>query len=129
MKFDKLVETIAGLGVPGLVLLFAMALTGYVGAAAITTALAALGGPLGMLGGIGVLIILALIAKGLAKWGLERIAKAVIQKLIEEKGETEESILTKLRSYRFISKELKLKLKDFIKGYFKNLGGEGAAEG
>ena len=47
MKFDKLVSIIAGLGVPGLVLLFAMALTGYVGAAAITTALAALGGPAG----------------------------------------------------------------------------------
>ena len=88
-KFDKLVETIAGLGVPGLVLLFAMALTGYVGAAAITTALAALGGPAGMLGGIAVLILLALISRGLAKWGLERIAKAVMQKLIE-KGETKE---------------------------------------
>lgn len=117
-KFDKLVETIAGLGVPGLVLLFAMALTGYAGAAAITTALASLGGPAGMLGGIAVLILLALISRGLAKWGLERIAKAVMQKLID-KGETKGSILEKINSYRFISKDLKLKLKDFVNEYFK----------
>lgn len=70
LSFDKIVDTITGLGVPGLVLLFAMALTGYAGAAAITTALAALGGPFGMIGGIGMLVVLALISKGLAKWGL-----------------------------------------------------------
>jgi len=118
MKFDKLVETIAGLGVPGIVLLFAMALTGYAGAAAITTALAALGGPLGMLGGIGLLVLLTLVSRGLAKWGLERIAKAVLNKLIE-KSETKESITRKIDAYWFISKELKLKLRDFVDGFRK----------
>ena len=123
MKFDKLVETIVGLGVPGLVLLFAMALTGYAGAAAITTALAALGGPLGMIGGIGMLILLALISKALSKWGIERIAKAVIQKLIE-KGETRGSVLEKIESYWFISKDLKLKIKDYVEQYFKTQNGD-----
>ena len=122
IKFDKLVEIIAGLGVPGLVLLFAMALTGYVGAAAITTALAALGGPFGMSGGIAALIILAFISKGLAKWGIERIGKAVIQKLIEEKEETKESILEKIESYWFVSKDLKLKLRIFVEEYFRGQG-------
>lgn len=55
---DRLVSKIAALGVPGLVLLVAMSATGYAGAAALTTALAALGGPLGMLGGIAVLGLL-----------------------------------------------------------------------
>ncbi|MBA7654150.1 hypothetical protein ES703_62025 [subsurface metagenome] len=119
MKFDKLVETIAGLGVPGLVLLFAMTLTGYAGAAAITTALAALGGPFGMLGGIGLLVLLALISKALSKWGIEKIAKAVIQKLIE-KSETKEGILEKIESYWFISKDLKLKIKDYIEKFFES---------
>ena len=123
MKFDKLVEMIAGLGVPGLILLFAMGLTGYVGAAAMTTALAALGGPVGMLGGIAVLILLAFMSKGLSKWGMEKIAVAVLKKLIE-KGETKESILRKINSYKFVSKELKLYMKDFVERYFDDLGGD-----
>lgn len=45
---DQIVDKIAALGVPGLVLLVAMAFTGWAGAAALTTALAALGGSLGM---------------------------------------------------------------------------------
>jgi hypothetical protein len=113
MKFDKLVETIAGFGVPGLVLLFAMGLTGFAGAAAITTALAALGGPLGMLGGIALLILLTLISHGITKWGFERIAKDVLCKLIE-RGESKQTITKKIKSYRFISKDLKLKLLDFL---------------
>ncbi|MFM6039787.1 MAG: hypothetical protein ACKPBB_18935 [Sphaerospermopsis kisseleviana] len=48
---DKIVDKIAALGVPGLVLVVAMAFTGWAGAAAITTGLAVLGGPFGMLGG------------------------------------------------------------------------------
>jgi len=47
---DKIVSKIAALGVPGLVLLVAISATGLYGAAAITTALAALG-PFGMVGG------------------------------------------------------------------------------
>lgn len=113
MKFDKIVEAIAGLGVPGLVLCCALALTGFAGAAALTTALASLGGPLGMLGGIGVLLFLVLISKALSKWGIEKIAEAVKRRLIE-KGETKESILEKIESYRPISKELKLKIKDYV---------------
>ncbi|MGA2915100.1 MAG: hypothetical protein ABSE89_03645 [Sedimentisphaerales bacterium] len=113
MKFDKLVGIISGFGVPGLVLLFAMGMSGYVGAAAITTALAALGGPLGMLGGIALLILLSMIARGISKWGFERIAKAVIRELIK-RGESKETISKKIHSYRFISKDLKLKLIDFL---------------
>lgn len=112
---DKLVSWIAGLGVPGLVLLVAMAFTGYAGAAAITVALATLGGPLGMLGGIGVLGLLVLISKGLAKYGFEKIFEAVVSDLFK-KGETKESILEKIKNYP-ISKDLKKKLEDLIKNY------------
>jgi hypothetical protein len=54
-SLDTVASKIAALGVPGLVLVVAMAFTGFAGAAAITAALAMLGGPLGMLGGIAVL--------------------------------------------------------------------------
>ena len=62
---DELVKKIAALGLPGVVLIVVMATTGLTGAAAITTALAILGGPAGMLGGIAVLGLTALMTDGL----------------------------------------------------------------
>ncbi|MGV0028480.1 hypothetical protein [Phormidesmis priestleyi] len=74
---DELVKKIAALGLPGVVLIVVMATTGLTGAAAITTALALLGGPAGMLGGIAVLGLTALITDALAKVGLENLLTAV----------------------------------------------------
>jgi len=109
---DKLVDKIAALGVPGLILVVAMAFTGWAGAAAITTALAFLGGPLGMLGGIAVLGLLSLISKGLADYGFESIFKAVVEKLRED-GKSHADIEREVDSYP-ISRELKLKIKDHL---------------
>lgn len=109
---DKLVSIIVALGVPGLVLLVAMSATGFAGAAALTTALAVLGGPLGMLGGIAGLGSLVLISRGLSKYGFDKIYEAVVKKFLEE-GETKESILKKIENY-LISKDLKRKLKDLL---------------
>lgn len=74
---DELVKKIAALGLPGIVLVVVMATTGLTGAAAITTALAMLGGPAGMLGGIAVLGLTGLITDSLAKVGLENLLTAV----------------------------------------------------
>ena len=54
MKYslDTVAEKIAALGVPGLVLIITISSVGLAGGAAIVTALATLGGPLGMMGGI-----------------------------------------------------------------------------
>ena len=109
---DKIVDKIAALGVPGLVLLVAMAVVGWTGAAAITAALAALGGPLGMLGGIAVLIVLALISKGLATYGFEALFKATVKKL-HARGVTNAEIRRKVDGYP-ISKDLKLKILDYL---------------
>lgn len=51
---EKIASRLAGFGVPALVLMVAIQASGYVGAAAITVALSALG-PGGILGGIGTL--------------------------------------------------------------------------
>jgi len=112
--FDNVVSTIAGLGVPGLVLLVAMAISGWAGAAAITAALATLGGPLGMLGGIAVLGILALMSKGLAEFGLEKIFFAVISRM-EKDGQSKESIYQQISKYP-ISNTLKRKVRDMLFG-------------
>lgn len=68
---DELVKKVAALGLPGVVLVIVMASTGLTGAAAITAALAILGGPAGMLGGITILGVTALITDALAKVSME----------------------------------------------------------
>lgn len=109
---DKIIEKIVGLGVPGLILLVTISASGYAGAAALTTALAAIGGPLGMLGGIGVLGLSVYVSQAISKYGFEKIYSETIKGLLE-KGETKESILKKIEKYP-ISKDLKLKLKDLL---------------
>ena len=109
---DKVVDKIAALRVPGLVLLVAMAATGWAGAAAITAALAALGGPFGMLGGILVLGVLGLITRGLATYGFEAVFVATVDRL-HSRGITTAEIRERLESYP-ISRELKLKILDHL---------------
>lgn len=110
---DEILDKIAALGVPGLVLLVAMAITGWAGAAAITTALAMLGGPFGMLGGIAVLGILGIISKGLAEYGFEKMFQGVVDRL-QANGKSKASIESEIQSYFFISRTLKLKIKDYL---------------
>ena len=97
---DKIVAKIVALGVPGLVLFVALSATGYAGAAATTTALAAIG-PFGILGGIASLGILAIFSQAITEYGFEAIY-------------VKESILEKIESYK-ISKNLKLELKDSLR--------------
>jgi hypothetical protein len=89
-----------------------MAISGYAGAAAITTALAALGGPAGMVGGIGVLVLAGFISKGLASYGLEAIFKAVLREL-KKRGERKQDLLKKVDGY-WISSSLKRAIFDHI---------------
>ena len=77
----NLADWIVGLGVPGLVLWVAINVSGYAGGAAIVSALATLGGPAGMLGGIGVLIALGL---GLKKFGFSKPLRLAIEGLVEK---------------------------------------------
>lgn len=114
LSLDKVVEIIAGLGIPGLVLVMLMAASPYFGAAAITSSLAALG-PFGMLGGIAALGILAFISKALAEFGIDQILRAVLVKL-KENGTTYEEIREEIDRYP-ISEELKLKLRKDIKKF------------
>ena len=113
IPFDRVIKTIVGFGVPGLVLFVAMAVSGWAGAAALTTALAALGGPIGMLGGIAMLGVLALLSWAIAEYGFEKIAVAVIQEL-KRKGRKRQSVLKEIESYP-ISRGMKLKILDAVK--------------
>ena len=112
IPIDEVAEKIAGLGVPGLVLLVAIMVTGLAGGAGIVTALALLGGPLGMLGGIALLGVLVFIAAAISKFGFWKVFKRVLKNLKEE-GKTEKEILQEIDRYP-IGKGLKLKLRDYI---------------
>lgn len=110
---DEIVKKFAGLGVPGLFLLVAMSAasaSGLVGAAVITSALAALG-PFGILGGIATLGALGLSSDKLAEYGYEKIAVRVIKEQL--KTVSKQDMIKKVEKYP-ISNGMKLKIIDFI---------------
>jgi hypothetical protein len=74
-----------------------MATSGFYGAAAITAALATIGGPFGMLGGIAVLIPMGMTAKALAEYGFPKLADAVVDGLIAS-GESTQTIAKSVSS-------------------------------
>jgi len=117
-SFDTIVEKIAALGVPGLVLIVTMALVGPAGGAAIVLALATLGGPLGMMGGLALLGLLVLISNALAEWGLDKVFSAVLQKL-KDKGMSKDHLLSTIDGYWFLSAKRKQRLKNLVDKWYR----------
>lgn len=91
---DKIVNKIVGIGVPGIMLMVAISLSPYAGAAAIASALALLG-PGGMVGGVITLVFAGAVASAISEFGFDALFKAVVKKLYA-KGETKESIKRKI---------------------------------
>jgi len=123
MNLDKalleLVRKIVALGFPAIVLVIVMATTGLTGAAAITAALAFLGGPAGMLGGILALGIMGLIADKLAQYGLDFLLMMIYQEKANNQTESaEEEIVKEIDNLPVISNELKSKLKGLVRQRF-----------
>ena len=108
--FEKIVLEVASMGSTGVILLIVMASTGLAGAAAITTALSILGGPFGMLGGIGTLLI---INKLLSKYGFEKLFKMILDKNLEN-GKTKIELWEDIQKNKLF-KKLPLKLQNKIK--------------
>ena len=104
---DAIVKKLAGFGLPAVVLLIAISTTGLTGAAALTTALAALG-PFGMLGGIA---LLGFAADSIAGYGYEEVAKRVVK---EQLKTTSKSEMIKNIRKQPITKSMKLKIIDFV---------------
>lgn len=108
---DKVISKIAALGIPGLALLIAINASGFAGAAAITTALAAIG-PGGMVGGIITLGTSIVIIESISKFGFDALYSGVIKELYK-RGETKKSIREKINKYP-VSKDLKRKLLETV---------------
>ena len=88
---ENVVEKLVALEIPGLVLLVVMATSGYAGATAFTSALATLGGPYGMIAGVGVLLLLGQVSNALARYRLSKMATRVVKGLVA-KGHSQEAI-------------------------------------
>ena len=67
-----------------------------------------------MIGGIGVLGILLYISSGISKYGFVKIFQKSLQRIKEKENLNDKEIIDKIENYRFISKDLKLKIKDFF---------------
>ena len=106
---DEAVGKLAGVGLPGVILLIAMASTGLTGAAAITAALAMLG-PGGMIGGVIFLGIIGLASDSLSKYGLSALLKGIYQERLAN-GEPLDNLIKEINRLP-ISKRLKLVLKE-----------------
>ncbi|MBF2007115.1 MAG: hypothetical protein IGS49_17010 [Chlorogloeopsis fritschii C42_A2020_084] len=106
---DEVVKKVAALGLPGIILVMVMATTGLTGAAAITAALALLGGPAGMLGGIAVLGLTGLITDALAKVSLEDLITAIYCQ--RRQNEPHGKLLEEIESLLLFDGDMKDRLK------------------
>jgi hypothetical protein len=112
MGIDEIAEKLTALGVPGLILVYLVSTSSFFGAAAITSSLALLGGPAGMLGGIATLGVISLISGAIATYGTEAIAVALVKNL-KSNGKTNEELLNEIAKFP-ISNKLKRKLREVI---------------
>lgn len=114
MNLSDFTRKIAALGTPGIVFLVAMSSTGFAGAAAVTSALALLGGPAGIYGGIAILPIIAIAADYLAKYGLEFILAKIYQTKVEQDGLTVAVVVKEITDLKFLSESSKRKIIDQV---------------
>lgn len=97
-------------------IVFVVALTsamaaGLTGAAAFTTAMAALG-PGGMIGGLMTLGFIGIIAELAVDYGYDGIVIAVVKEQL--KTRSKDQLWSEISKSKLISKDLKLKIKDYI---------------
>jgi hypothetical protein len=110
ISFDEIVQKIASLGLPGIILVIAISVSGGT-AYPIVAGLLGLGGPLGVLGGLGVLGLSTIIGDLITGYGIEAVLKLVYKE--RRKKETQESLIKEVEGLP-ISETLKLHLKHSI---------------
>ena len=112
---DKLVKLLAPFGIMGVVFIVALTAAmsaGLAGAAAFTAAMASIG-PAGMIGGLLTIGVVGMVSKLAIDYGYDAIVLAVIKEQMKSKSKDE--ILLEISKKRFISKDLKLKINDYVK--------------
>ncbi|BBD63552.1 serine/threonine kinase (plasmid) [Nostoc sp. HK-01] len=116
---DEVVKKVAALSLPIIILVVTMATTGFTGASAITAALAFLGGPTGMLGGIAVLELTGLITDALAKVILEGFLTSIYSQRRQTEAHTK--LLKEIDFLLLFDHYLKERLKATVKTHTVNV--------
>jgi hypothetical protein len=110
IELDQIGKKLAGLGLPGVILIIMAASAG--GSNAVVTAtLSALGGPFGILGGIGILGLLGVLGDVLGGYGIEAVLKFVYKE--RSKNESVNSLVQEINNLP-IKDELKTTLTNHI---------------
>jgi hypothetical protein len=107
---DEIVKKLAGLGLPGIILVV-LAVSSAGSNAAIVATLTSVGGPVGILGGIGLLGLTTVVGDTVAGYGIEAILKAIYTE--RSKTESVRFLLKEIKDLP-ISDDLKLKLKNHL---------------
>lgn len=106
MTLDGIATKLAGLGLPGIILVI-LTVSSAGSNAAIVAALTAMGGPFGIVGGIGLLGLITVAGDAVSSYGIEAILKAIYTE--RSKNESVRLLLKEIKDLP-ISDELKLKL-------------------
>ncbi|MGO3732097.1 MAG: hypothetical protein ACTJHC_02855 [Vagococcus sp.] len=107
---DKRLKKISALGVPSIVLIVAVSVSGVSGAVGVLVALSSLG-PFGIPGGILTLGLIGVISATITKYGTEFVIKAVVKEQLKKM--TKDDIVDVLIEYP-ISEGLKLKVIEYV---------------
>jgi hypothetical protein len=110
ITMDEIAKKLAGLGLPGIILVV-LTVSSAGSNAAIVAALTAVGGPFGILGGIGLLGLITVVGDTVAGYGIETLLKAIYQE--RSKTEAVRMLLKEIKDLP-ISDELKLKLTNHL---------------
>jgi hypothetical protein len=105
---DEIVKKLAGLGLPGIILVI-LTVTAGGSSAAVAAALTAIGGPFGIVGGIALLGLITVVGDTVAGYGIEAVLKAIYTE--RSKTESVRFLLKEIKDLP-ISEELKLRLKN-----------------
>lgn len=107
---DELTKKLAGLGLPGIILVILTVMLGG-SSAAVAIALTTVGGPFGIVGGVALLGLVGLVGEAIASHGIEAMLKTIYTERC--KVESVSSLLREIADLP-ISADLKLKLKNHL---------------
>jgi len=110
IKMDEIGKKLAGLGLPGIILVI-MAVSVAGSNAAVVGILTGLGGPFGILGGIGLLGLLGVVGDIVGEYGIEAVLKIIYKE--RSKTESVASLLEEINNLP-IKDELKTTLKNHL---------------
>jgi hypothetical protein len=107
---DEIVKKIAGLGLPGILIVIVTAASGGSNVAVVAI-ITSLGQPFGLLGGLGLLGLLSVVGDAIAGYGIENLLKLIYTE--RRKTESVRSLLQEIKNLP-ISDELKIRLKNHL---------------